>query len=75
MKDFKPCGALAVSNWGGIEIEINDTFEAIRYCWSYGEPEKEKVSRWQKTKYSSSGREYFVSKSRRYYLDEFMRYQ
>lgn len=73
MKDFKPCGALAVSNWGGIEVEINNSCDGIRYRWSYGNP-KEKVSRWQEIKYSASGRAYFVSKRRRYYLDEFMRY-
>lgn len=73
MKDFKPCGSLTISNCGGIEVEINNCGDIIRYRWSYGNP-KEKVSRWQEIKYSAKGRAYFVSKRRRYYLDEFMRY-
>ena len=30
-KDFKPHGYLSISNLGGIEIEINDTNESVRY--------------------------------------------
>lgn len=73
MKDFKPCGALTTCNMGGIEIEINNSGDAIRYRWSYGNP-KEKVSRWQEIKYTAKCRAYFVCHRRRYYLDEFMRY-
>ena len=72
-EEFKPVGYYCISNWGGIEIEINNYGDAVRYRWSYGNP-NEKVSRWQQIKYSKSGRTYFVSKRRRYYLDEFMNY-
>ena len=71
--NFNPCGGLAISNCGGIEVEINNCGDAVRYRWSYGNP-NEKVSRWQEIKYSAKGRAYFVCKRRRYYLDEFMRY-
>ena len=30
MKSFKPSAALAISNLGGIEIEINETGEAVK---------------------------------------------
>ena len=72
--NFNPCAGLCLSNWGGIEVEINSYGDGIRYRFNFGEPEKEKVSRWQEIKYSASGRPYFVCHRRRYYLDEFMRY-
>ena len=73
-KEFKATGYYCISNWGGIECEINSPGDGVRYRWSYGNPEKEKVSRWQEIKYSAKGRAYFVCKRRRYYLDKFMRY-
>ena len=75
MKDeFIPHGYCTISNCGGIEVEINRAGDAVRYRWSYGNPEKEKVSRWQQIKYNANGDAYFVCKRRRFYLHEFMRY-
>lgn len=68
-EDFKPCGYLTICNWGGIEIMINDSVDAVIYSW-FGKIAR----RWQKIKYSAKGREYFVINRRRYYLDEFMGY-
>ena len=74
MKDeFIPHGYCTISNCGGIEVEINRAGDAVRYRWSYGNP-NEKVSRWQKIKETPTGRMYFVCKKRRYYLENFMKY-
>lgn len=72
--EFKATGYCCISNWGGIECEINSFGDAVRYRWSYGNPEKEKVSRWQQIKYNANGDAYFVCKRRRFYLYEFTRY-
>lgn len=73
-QEFKPCAYYCVSNYGGIEIEVNGYGDAVRYRWSYGSPDVEKVSRWQEIKHDRGGRTYFVCNRRRYYLDEFMLY-
>lgn len=67
-KDFKPHGFLALNNLGGIEIEINDTNESVRYRYFGNVGQKPcKIS------YTNKGRAYFRAHKRRYYLDEFMR--
>ena len=68
MKTFKPHAALAISNWGGIEIEINETGEAVRYRY-FGKIGQRACM----IQYTTAGRAFFRAKNRRYYLDEFMR--
>ena len=68
MKSFTPSAALAISNFGGIEIEINETGEAVKYRY-FG-----KIGRRAcQIQYTTTGRAFFRTRSRRYYLDEFMR--
>ena len=67
-KDFKPHGYLTLNNWGGIEIEINDTNESVRYRY-FGNIGRKPC----KISYTNKGRAYFRVYGRRYYLDEFMR--
>ena len=68
MKSFKPIAALAVCNWGGIEIEINETGEAVRYRY-FGKI----AQRACMIQYTATGRAFFRIKNQRYYLDQFMR--
>ena len=68
MKPFSPNAALAICNWGGIEIEINETGEAVKYRY-FG-----KIGRRAcQIQYTTTGQAFFRAKNRRYYLDEFMR--
>ena len=67
-KDFKPHAYLTLTNLGGIEIEINDTNESVRYRY-YGNVGRKPC----KISYTNKGRAYFRVYGRRYYLDEFMR--
>ena len=68
MKTFKPIAALALCNWGGIEIEINETGEAVKYRYF------DKIGqRACKIQYTTAGRAFFSARNRRFYLDEFMR--
>ena len=67
-KDFKPHGYLTLTNYGGIEIEINDTNESVRYRY-FGNVGRKPC----KISYTNKGRAYFRAYGRRYYLDEFMR--
>lgn len=67
MATFTPSAALALCNWGGIEIEINETGEAVKYRY-FG-----KIGRRAcKIQYTTAGRAYFRANKTRYYLDEFM---
>lgn len=68
-KDFKPCGGMALSNSGGIEIMLNDTNDAIIYSW-YGNIAK----RWQKIKFTKAGHAYFTVYGQRFYLIDILRY-
>lgn len=68
MKSFKPSAALVISNWGGIEIEINETGEAVKYRY-FGKIGQ----RTCQIQYTTTGRAFFRTKYRRYYLDEFTR--
>ena len=65
MKSFKPSAALAVCNLGGIEIEINETGEAVKYRY-FG-----KIGRRYCTiQHTTTGRAFFRIRNQRYYLDE-----
>lgn len=55
-EDFKPCGYLTICNWGGIEVMINNSGDAVIYSW-FGKI----AQRWQEIKHSAKGREYCVS--------------
>lgn len=68
-QDFKPQGYLTLSNMGGIEIEINDCGDAVRFRMYNGN-----VSHWQEIKFDNDGEMYFYAYSSRYYLNQFMRY-
>ena len=59
---------LALSNWGGVEIMVNNFCDAVIYRW-YGKV----AQRWQEIKYNSKGEPFFTIQGRRYYLSEFMR--
>ena len=50
-KEFKPHGYLSISNWGGIEIEINGTNESVLYRY-FGEIGRKPC----KISYTSKGR-------------------
>lgn len=66
-KEFKTMGFLTLSNLGGIEIEINDTGEYVRYRY-YGHIGERPC----RIDYTNDGRCYFRFYGRRYYLDMFM---
>ena len=68
-KDFKPVAGLCLSNYGGVEIMLNDFFFFVIYSW-YGKVAR----RWQEIKYNVAGDPYFTIYGRRYYLSEFLRY-
>ena len=68
MKSFKPSAALAVCNCGGIEIEINETGEAVRYRY-FGKIGQRPCM----IQYTTAGRAFFRIRNQRYYLDQFMR--
>ena len=69
MKSFKPNAALAICNWGGIEIELNHTGESVRYRLFDNAPSRRACQ----IQYTTAGRAFFRARNRRYYLDEFMR--
>lgn len=68
--EFKPQGYLTLSNMGDIEIEVNETGEAVRFRMYNGN-----VSAWQELKFDKSGDVYFMAYSNRYYLNQFMKYE
>ena len=69
MEPFTPSAALAFCNWGGIEIEINETGEAVRYRFTNDNKPSRRAC---KIQYTTAGRAYFIANKRRYYIDEFM---
>ena len=67
--EFQPTGYLCISNYGGIELMLSDDGESAIYS-IYG-----KISeRWQKIKYTPTGRAYITIKNRRYFLSEFLKH-
>lgn len=77
-KDFKPQGYKAI-NYGGLEIEINNTGEAARVrsvsqSWVDGHVVYSPVSRWLQIKHTPiKGRAYIRHRGVRYHLDEFIK--
>lgn len=69
MKPFTPNAAFTLSNLGGIEIEFNDTCEAVRYRLYDNAPSRRACQ----IQYTATGRAFFRAKNSRYYLDKFMR--
>ena len=68
MKTFEPHAALTLCNMGGIEIEINETGEAVRYRY-FGKIGRRPCM----IQYTATGRAFFRVRNQRYYLDQFMR--
>ena len=66
MKSFKPFAALAVCNLGGIEIEINETGEAVRYRY-FGKIGRRACM----IQYTTTGRAFFRIRNQKYYLKKF----
>ena len=67
MKTFTPIAALAICNWGGIEIELNNAGESVRYRYFDNKPSRRDC----KIQYTTTGRAFFRVRNKRYYLDEF----
>jgi hypothetical protein len=67
---FRPQGYLTLSNSGDIEIEINDSGDAVRFRMYNGN-----VSHWQEIKFDKNGEMYFYAYSNRYYLNQFIAIQ
>lgn len=71
MKNRVVNGVYGMSNFGGIEVSLDDgNGEALYYRFNYDDPGK-----WRKVKIyeTTAGRLYFRAYNRRYYLDQFMR--
>lgn len=68
MKSFRPCAAFTISNLGGIEIEINETGEAVKYRY-FGKIGQRACQ----IQYTTAGRAFFRIRNQRYYLDKFTR--
>ena len=67
--NFKPVAGLCLSNFGGVEIMLNNFCDAVLYSW-YGKVAR----RWQSVKYNKNGDPFFTVYGRRFYLNEFIRY-
>jgi capsid protein len=65
---FTPQAAKAMSNFGGMAIEVDRTGEAVRYQWYDFKPSM----RWIRIRQTRKGRDYFNARNSRWYLDEFM---
>lgn len=74
---FKPQGYLTLSNINCIEIEINDSGDAVRFRMCNGNASHYygNVSHWQEIKFDKDGEMYFYAYSNRYYLNQFMMYE
>ena len=68
MKSFTPNAAFTLSNMGGIEIELNNTGEAVKYRY-YGKIGRRACM----IQYTTTGRAFFRARNQRYYLDKFTR--
>ncbi len=65
-------GVLPLSNFGGLEISLDDGTEQIFWRYNYGTPGK-----WHRAKLyypvTDNGRFYFIVRGRRIHLDEILR--
>jgi hypothetical protein len=68
--EFKPQGGYPLSYNGGIQIEVNDEGDAVRYQWYDFKPSM----RWIKIQYNMKGDPFFVARGQRWYLYNFLRY-
>ena len=68
MKSFEPHAALTLCNLGSIEIEINETGDAVKYRY-FGKIGRRACM----IQYTTAGRAFFRIRNQRYYLDEFMK--
>lgn len=67
-RQFTPHAAKCLSNWGGIEIEFDNTFERV-YIRYYGKSNGRK----HKIYYNADMSAYFMYRGRRERLDEYVR--
>jgi hypothetical protein len=68
--EFKPQAGYCLSNLGGIQIEVNDCGDMVRYQWYDLKPSM----RWLPIRYNMKGDPFFVARGQRWYLSNFMRY-
>lgn len=68
MSEFKTHAVMALTNCGGVAIQINESGDSVRYKWY-----DQKPSRWVKIYYRADGEPYFKISGRRYFLSDFMR--
>ncbi len=71
-KEFKVHGYMALSNHGGIEIELDRRGDGLRYRFNNGDKVDKPVEAEIEYDDSPDGRAYFEVNGRKYYLDEFM---
>lgn len=65
---FIPQAYCVISNIASIQIQIDDTFERLRYQYCGGQ-----VSRWIKIQYKRDGRTIFKARGHEWNLDRFIR--
>lgn len=70
MKDRVVNGVYGMSNWGGIEVSLQDGSDEVYYRFNFGDPGK-----WRKVKIyeTTAGRFYFRANGKRIYFDQIMR--
>lgn len=65
-------GYLTLNNWGGIEIQLNETGEAARVRDNFG-GEKVNKTKWQEIKYNREGEPFIIHHRRKYHLSQFLK--
>jgi hypothetical protein len=69
-KEFKADGVLAISNYGGYEIQISDDGRSARVRLNDGDHATR--SRWQEIKYDNDGGAFVTFHGRKLMLKDFM---
>ena len=68
---FKPHGYITLSNWGGIEVMIDESGDGVHYRFSFGSPDEEILD--AEIEYDKEGNAFFRHAKTKYYLSEVMR--
>jgi hypothetical protein len=68
--EFKPQAYKPLSNLGGMQIELNEACDAVRYQWYDLKPSM----RWIRIRYNREGEPCFIARGTLWYLSEFMRF-
>ena len=75
--DFRVDGQMTTSNFGGIEVEMDDRGDGLRYRHNYGgvpdEPQDAEIEFEISDDEDLDGKPYFMIGDEKYYLDQFMR--